>query len=136
MQNAGLSALRLWAAAVGNICVTITTVQEIEVREFLDASGRSPFARWFDNLNAVAAARATIALTRLGQGNFSNVEGVGSGVYELKIDFGPGYRAYFGRDSERIVVLLGGSAKMRQSVAIAAAHAAWAEYKRHKGGRR
>jgi putative component of toxin-antitoxin plasmid stabilization module len=53
---------------------------EIEIHEFLDASGRSPFARWFEDLNAVAAARVTIAVTRLSQGNFSNVEGVGAGV--------------------------------------------------------
>ena len=110
-------------------------VREIEIQEFLDASGRSPFARWFDGLNAVAAARVTIALTRLGQGNFSNVEGVGGGVYEIKIDFGPGYRVYFGKDGERIVILLGGSAKKRQGAAIAAAQGAWAEYKRRKGGK-
>lgn len=108
---------------------------EIEIQEFLDASGRSPFARWFEDLNAVAAARVTIALTRLSQGNFSNVEGVGSGVYELKIYFGPGYRVYFGKDGERIVILLGGSAKKRQSAAIAAAQAAWAEYKFRKSGK-
>jgi putative addiction module killer protein len=110
-------------------------VKEIEIREFLDGSGRSPFARWFEGLNAVAAARVTVALTRLGQRNFSNVEGVGAGVYEIKIDFGPAYRVYFGKDGERIVVLLGGSAKKRQSAAIAAAQAAWAEYKGRKGGK-
>ncbi len=107
---------------------------EIEVREFLDASGRSVFARWFEGLNAVAAARVTVVLTRLGQGNFSNVEGVGSGVYELKIDFGPGYRIYFGKDGERIVILLGGSSKKRQNAAIAAAQAASAGNKRRKSG--
>jgi putative addiction module killer protein len=110
-------------------------VKEVELREFLDVSGRAPFARWFDGLNSVAAARVTIALTRLGQGNFSNVEGVGAGVYEIKIDFGPGYRVYFGKDGERIVILLGGSAKKRQSAAITVAQAAWAEYKRRKSGK-
>jgi len=63
-----------------------------------------------------------------------NVEGVG-GVYELKIDFGPGYRVYFGKDGERIVILLGGSSKKRQSAAIAAARAAWAAYRRRKSGK-
>jgi putative addiction module killer protein len=110
-------------------------VREIEIQEFLDASGRSVFARWFDGLNAVAAARVTVALTRLGLGNFSNVEGVGAGVYELKMDFGPGYRVYFGKDGERFVILLGGSAKKRQEAAIAAAKAAWVEYRRRKGGK-
>jgi putative addiction module killer protein len=110
-------------------------VPEIEIQEFLDASGRSPFERWFEGLNPAAAARVTVALTRLGQGNFSNVKGVGGGVYELKIDFGPGYRVYFGKDGERIVILLAGSSKKRQSGAIAAAQAAWAEYKRRKSGK-
>ena len=119
----------------GNVCVTILEVQEIELQEFLDASGRSLFARWFDGLNADAAARVTVALTRLGRGNFSNVEGVGAGVFELKVDFGPGYRVYFGKDGERFVILLGGSAKKRQDAAIAAARAAWVEYKRRKGGK-
>lgn len=110
-------------------------VQEAELQEFLDSSGRSPFGRWFDGLNAVAAARVTIALTRLSHGNFSNVEGVGAGVYEFKLDFGPGYRVYFGKDGERLVILLGGSAKKRQSAAITAAQAAWAEYRRRKSGK-
>ena len=110
-------------------------VQETEIQEFLDAFGRSPFARWFEGLNAVAAARVAVVLTRLGQGNFSNVEGVGGGVYELKIDFGPGYRVYFAKNGERIVILLGGSSKKRQSAAITAAQAAWTEYRRRKSGK-
>lgn len=73
--------------------------------------------------------------TRLGNGNFSNVEGVGSGVYEFKIDFGPGYRIYFGKDGDRTVILLGGSIKKRQRVAIAAAQTAWMAYKRAKTGK-
>ena len=84
-------------------------------------------------MNAVAAARVTIALARLGQGNFSNVEGVGAGVYEIKVAFGPGYRVYFGKDGERIVILLGGGTKKGQSTTIATAQAAWSEYKRRKG---
>lgn len=77
----------------------------------------------------------TIALTRLSQGNFSNVEGVGSAVYELKIDFGPGYRVYFGKAGERVVILLGGSANKRQGIAIAAAQTAWAEYRGREAGK-
>lgn len=106
---------------------------EIDIRECLNAHGRSPFARWFEGLNALAAARVTVALTRPGHGNFSNVEGVSRGVFELKIEFGPGYRVYFGKDGERIVLLLGRSSKKRQGASIAAAQAAWAEYRRRKG---
>jgi putative addiction module killer protein len=110
-------------------------VSEIEIQEFLDISGQSSFARWFDGLNAAAAARVTVALTRLSLGNFSNVEGVGSGVFELKVDFGPGYRVYFGKDGTQIVILLGGSSKKRQAAAIVAAKVAWVAYKRRKMAR-
>lgn len=59
---------------------------------------------------------------RMGEGNFSNIEGVGNGVFEHRIHFGPGYRIYFGKDGETLVVLLGGSTKKRQQQAIQAAH--------------
>jgi putative addiction module killer protein len=107
----------------------------IRVLEYLESSGRSPWRRWFNDLDAIAAAKVGTALYRLGQGNFSTVEGVGSGVFEVRINFGPGYRIYFGKDGETVVILLGGSSKKRQSVAIGAAHKAWEDYKhrRRKG---
>jgi putative addiction module killer protein len=105
----------------------------VRVLEYVDARGRSPYRVWFDNLNAEAAAKVTAATYRLQAGNFSNVEGIGSGVFERKIDFGPGYRIYFGRDGESLVILLGGSSKQRQSEAIAVAQERWADYKRRKG---
>jgi putative addiction module killer protein len=74
----------------------------------------------------------TIALTRMEQGNFSNAKGVGAGVYEYKIDFGRGYRIYFGRDGERIVILIGGGTKKRQNKDIQAAQQCWADYKLRK----
>lgn len=77
----------------------------VSILECLDAEGRSPFRG--------GSARVTIALYRLQQGNFSNVEGVGGGVYECKVNFGPGYRVYFGKDGEQVVILLGGSGKKR-----------------------
>jgi putative addiction module killer protein len=104
----------------------------LQVLEYIDVAGKSPFAKWFDRLNPTAAAKVTIALYRLRQGNVSNVKGVGEGVFEYKIDFGPGYRIYFGKDGEPIVILLGGSDKKRQAVAIAAAKTDWASYRRRK----
>ena len=80
----------------------------IDVREYLDSRGRSPFAKWFHDLNAEAAAKVTTVVTRISLGNFSNVKGVGSGVFEYKLDFGPGYRIYFGKDGEALVILLVG----------------------------
>ncbi len=104
----------------------------IEVREYLDTKGRSPYAAWFDNLNAEAAAKIATAVTRISLGNFSNVEGVGSGVLEYKLDFGPGYRIYFGKDGEALVILLGGGTKKRQQRDINTALASWQDYKRRK----
>ena len=104
----------------------------VQVLEYLDAQGRSPYAAWFNKLNANAAAKVAVALYRLEEGNSSNVKGVGEGVFERKIDFGPGYRIYFGKDGERMVILPGGSSKERQREAIATAHYRWADYKRRK----
>jgi putative addiction module killer protein len=104
----------------------------IEAREYIDSEGRSPYAAWFDRLNAHAAAKVATALTRLAQGNFSNVKGAGSGLFECRIDVGPGYRVYFGKDGERLVILLGGGTKKRQQHDINAALANWQDYKRRK----
>jgi putative addiction module killer protein len=104
----------------------------VDVREYVDRGGRSAYAEWFDGLNAQAAAKVTVAVTRLGQGNFSNVKGVGSGVYEYTIDFGPGYRVYFGQDGDRVIILLGGGTKKRQQRDIATAVALWQDYKQRK----
>ena len=105
----------------------------IRILEYLDPEGRSPYAAWFDGLNAPAAAKIAAALYQLAAGNFSNVKGVGSGVFERKIDFGPGYRIYFGKDGDSAVILLGGSTKQRQQQAIEAAKERWADYRRRKG---
>lgn len=99
------------------------------LRDYIDESGKRRFADWFDALDHSAAAKATIALTRMEQGNFSHSKSVGTGVYEYRIDFGPGYRIYFGKDGETLVILLGGGTKKRQPKDIAAAQASWADYK-------
>jgi putative addiction module killer protein len=87
---------------------------------------------WFKTLKAREAARVTTALYRIEQGNFSNVKGVGSGVFEHRIDFGPGYRIYFGKDGSVLVVLLIGGTKKRQQKDIETAQTFWRDYKRRK----
>jgi putative addiction module killer protein len=104
----------------------------LSILEFLDVRGASPFAAWFGGLDAVPAAKVTTAVRRLALGNFSNVKGVGGGVFEYRIDFGPGYRVYFGKDGETVVILLGGGTKKRQDRDIATAHARWSDYKKRK----
>ena len=104
----------------------------ITIREYIDADGRSPYAKWFDGLDARAAAKVATALVRMEQGNLSNAKGVGAGVSEYRLDFGPGYRIYYGRDGDTLVILLGGGTKKRQGQDIEAAQILWREYKRRK----
>lgn len=104
----------------------------IDVRQFVGANGRSPFTDWLGSLDNVASAIVLRALYRLEQGNFSNVKSVGMGVLEYRINFGPGYRMYFGKDGETVVILLGGGTKKRQDRDISDAIACWAEYKKRK----
>ncbi len=104
----------------------------IEVREYVDAHGKIPYRDWIVQLDTTTRVRVVTAVLRVEQGNFAAAKSVGSGVSELRLDFGPGYRIYFGRDGERLVVLLGGGSKKRQQADIAAAHALWIEYKKRK----
>jgi putative addiction module killer protein len=105
-----------------------------ELVEYLDADGHSPFSVWFNELDAQSAARITVALNRMEQGNLSNAKGVGAGVLEHRIDTGPGYRIYFGREGAYLIILLGGGTKRRQEKDIEAAQACWADYKKRKRG--
>lgn len=104
----------------------------IVIKEYVDSDGKSPYGRWFNRLNASAAAKVITALTRMELGNLSNIKSVGEGVLECRIDFGPGYRVYFGRDGDTLVILLGGGTKKRQSKDIEKAKLLWKEYGRRK----
>jgi len=102
------------------------------IREYVDARGRSPFAEWFQGLDTRAAAKVTVALARIETGNLSNAKGVGVGVLEYRIDWGPGYRVYFGRDGAALVILLGGGTKRHQQRDIKTAQERWGDYRRRK----
>lgn len=104
----------------------------VEILEFVNAAGVSPFATWRSELEPVTRSRVTVAIFRLQAGNFSAAKGVGAGVFELRLDFGPGYRVYFGKDGDRLVVLLGGGTKKRQRADIEAAQLLWQTYKQSK----
>ena len=102
------------------------------LEEYVDALGVSPFADWFVALDSVAAAKVTVALSRIERGATSNVKGVGGDVLEFRIDLGPGYRVYFGRDGERLVILLAGGTKRRQNADVAVAKSRWEDYRARK----
>ena len=105
---------------------------DIELRYYIDDRGRSPFRDWFDDLDSVARAKIAVRLARMEQGNLSNVKSVGDGVLEYRIDFGPGYRVYFGRDGDTVALLLVGGSKKRQQRDIAAAKEFWRNWKAQK----
>ncbi|MGC2657011.1 MAG: type II toxin-antitoxin system RelE/ParE family toxin [Bryobacteraceae bacterium] len=104
----------------------------IRLQEYLDVNGRNEYRTWFDGLDVAAATKVTVALERIAAGNTSSMKSIGGGVSEYKIDFGPGYRIYFGKDGDRLVILLGGGTKKRQNQDIENAKAAWSEYKQVK----
>ena len=102
-----------------------------EIRQYIKG-GRSPFAEWFDDLDAVTAARVDRSIRRLEAGNFGAAKSLHDGVFELRLDFGPGYRVYYGREGWTIIILLGGGSKRRQDGDIAAAVERWKRYKQTK----
>ena len=106
----------------------------VDIQEYLNEKGASPFEVWFRKLRGANAAKITTALYRMSQGNFSNVKGVGAGVFEYKIDFGPGFRIYFGKAEERLVILLAGGTKKQQARDIQIAKKYWKNYKKVRVG--
>lgn len=100
----------------------------IEIRQYVDRTGRNAFERWFNKLDATVQARVTVYLDRLERGNTGAIKAISGMLQELRLDFGPGYRIYFGWDGGRLVILLGGGTKRRQETDIERAHALWAEY--------
>jgi putative addiction module killer protein len=103
----------------------------ITVVEYVREDGSNPFRAWFDSLHAQAAAKVATATLRLELGNTSRVKWIGA-IAEYRIDWGPGYRIYFGKDGEALVILLAGGTKQRQQADIERAKALWAEYRRRK----
>ena len=85
------------------------------LRYYLDDSGESPFIKWLTALrDRNSHARISARLNRVKLGSLGDAKALGDGVYELKIDYGPGYRVYFGWDGKVLVILLGGGTKKRQ----------------------
>lgn len=102
-----------------------------QIKELLLADCDSPFGEWFGSLEAVAAAKVRVAVSRMEQGNLSNVEWF-RGIGECKIDWGPGLRIYLAKDGLKIIILIGGGTKKRQQQDIDKAVALWDDYKRRK----
>jgi len=103
----------------------------LRVEEYVREDGTVPFKDWFDRLDPHAAAKVATALARLSVGNASNVKWF-SGIGEIRVDWGPGYRVYLAKDGEALVLLFSGGTKKRQQVDIATALMLHDEYKARK----
>ena len=104
----------------------------IRDRERQSAYCRVPIAEWFDSLGAKAAAKVSSATTRMELGNFGDHKSVGGGVWERRLDVEKGYRIYYAKDGEDLVLLLCGGTKSRQQADIDKAKQYWKDYKQRK----
>ena len=107
----------------------------IRVEEYIRPDGSSPYADWFNSLDAQAAAKVVTAKLRMELGNTSNVKWF-AGIGEYVIDWGPGYRIYLAKDGDDLIVLFGGGTKRRQQPDIERAKTLHAEYKARKAAAR
>lgn len=107
---------------------------EFLIKVYRTDAGKKPFSQWLHELSDLKA-RATIDLRieRMKMGNFGKCEPVGGGVFELKMDFGPGYRIYFSKIGNTIVLLLHAGTKKSQQRDIERAKKYWQDYKIREG---
>ena len=101
------------------------------IRHYLTESGKDPFQQWLDELTD-QKGRVVVQrrIDRIVNGNFGDHKFCRDGVWELRIDFGPGYRVYYGREGKTIILLLCGGSKRTQSAEINQAVRYWRDYKR------
>lgn len=107
------------------------TVQPRAIKNYLKANGKSPFEEWFNTLrDRQARTRIRLRLDRLELGNLGDCKSVGQGVFELRIDYGPGYRVYFGQIGATVILLLCGGDKTTQQQDIHQAQTYWRDYEK------
>ncbi len=104
----------------------------VRVVHYVTEDGRDYFDEWLQCQDAEIRARVQTRIDRIELGNFGDHKGVGDGVFELRIDFGPGYRVYYGLDSKTFVILLVGGTKKQQARDVKMAQTHWKTYKEEK----
>jgi putative addiction module killer protein len=100
----------------------------LTVRQYVTADGKRPFLEWINSLTKAVGARIQLRVQRFELGNLGDHKHVGEGVWEARVMFGPGYRLYFGKDGDSIIVLLVGGDKGSQAKDIARAQGFWRDY--------
>jgi putative addiction module killer protein len=105
----------------------------VEVKEYQTAAGTVPLTEWLDHLrDAVTKARIVARLDRLKAGLLGDWKSIGGGVFDLRIDVGPGFRVYYGQEGETLILLLCGGDKRTQAKDIENAHSYWKDYQARK----
>ena len=106
------------------------TVRPRQLEVYRTPNGQEPFVEWLRSLrDSETRRRIQSRIRRLTAGNLGDYKSVGDGVFELRLQFGPGYRVYFGQVDNTIVLLLCGGDKSSQGRDIERAKAYWREYK-------
>ena len=105
-------------------------IAPVEIRYYQTPAERRPFQEWLDSLDTRLQQVVAARLARVRRGLFGDAEPVGDGVFELKVDVGPGYRIYYGREGKVVVILLCAGEKKRQAADIRMAREFWRDYLR------
>ncbi|MDO9213530.1 MAG: type II toxin-antitoxin system RelE/ParE family toxin [Methylococcales bacterium] len=103
----------------------------MQITEYIREDGSNPYQKWFNSLDAIAAAKIAVAKVRLELGNTSNIKWF-DGIGEYRIDWGAGYRIYLAQDGRQLIILFGGGTKKNQQKDIDNAKRLFAEYKSRK----
>jgi len=103
-----------------------------DIRIYADESGNEPFVDWLNSLDRSHRARILTRLDRVEQGNFGDHKHISEGLFELRLHFGSGFRVYFGKVRNTLILILAGGIKASQKKDIKKAIAYWSEYKRRK----
>ena len=90
-------------------------IATIKIVFYKTTSGHCPFSEWFISLETETKERINQRLERLSHGNFGDYKNLGNEIFELRFHFGPGYRVYFGKENNKIIILLNGGNKDKQS---------------------
>lgn len=106
-------------------------MKPIQIVMYATSTGKEPFKEWFLDLDKTTRFTISSRLARVENGNFGDCKPLtsASGIWEFKIDYGPGYRIYFGKQGHTIVILLMGGDKSTQSRDINKAEKYWLDHK-------
>lgn len=103
-----------------------------QIKEYLTSTGKNPFREWIETLDKSIKARVQARIFRVEQGNLGDHKSVGHGIWESRIQFGPGFRIYFGKDGSRVILLLCAGDKSTQAKDIKKAQLFWLDYLERK----